>query len=79
MFLSRKLLGLWGALEAIIFIWACRTNLAEKDDEAGFLIFALFLFVDNGEKTIEVLHLIPTHYSQMGKGLDSDADGLWIN
>ena len=43
MFLSRKLLGLWGALEAIIFIWACRTNLAEKDDEAGFLIFTFYL------------------------------------
>ncbi len=37
---SRKVLGLWGALEAIIFIWACRTNLAEKDDEAGILILA---------------------------------------
>ena len=43
MYLSRKLLGLWGALEAIIFIWACRTNLAEKDDEAGFLILAFYL------------------------------------
>ena len=43
MFLSRKLLGLWGALEAIIFIWACRTNLAEKDDEARFLILTFYL------------------------------------
>ena len=43
MYLSRKLLGLWGALEAIIFIWACRTNLVEKDDEAGFLILAFYL------------------------------------
>ena len=44
MFLNRKLLGLWGVLEAIIFIWVCRTNLVEKDDEA------LFLLSDNGEK-----------------------------
>ncbi len=31
-----KIIGGLGALEAIIFIWACRTKLAEKDDEAGF-------------------------------------------
>ena len=36
-------MGLWGALEAINFIWAYRINLAEKNDEVGFLIFTLYL------------------------------------
>ena len=54
---SRKLLGLWGALEAITFIWACRTNLAEKDDEAGFLILAFYLEIlakNNGSHIVGI-------------------------
>ena len=72
MFWSRKLLGLRGALEAITFIWACRTNLAEKDDEAGFLILAFCLEIM--AKKIEAIQLVPTHYNRMGKGLDSYAE-----
>ena len=53
MFLSRKLLGLWGALEAITFIWACRTNLAEKDDEAKFLILTFYLAKNNRSHTFD--------------------------
>ena len=70
--ITNKLLGLWEALEAIIFICVCRTNLAEKDDEAGLLILALYLEIM--AKTIEAIQLAPTHYSQMGKGLDSDTE-----
>ena len=60
-------MGFWGALEAI---WVCRTNLAEKDVEARFLILAFYLKIM--AKTIEAIELLPTHYSQMGEARSLD-------